>query len=126
MLKSCAVCQRIHDSKVICKRKQYNITYKTTNKDKFRSTSVWQKKREEIKERDMYLCRNCLVNKKMTTKNLQVHHIVSLEEDFNKRLNNNNLITLCPICHELAESGEISKDSLYNLIKAGVNIPPYV
>lgn len=62
----------------------------------------------------------------MTTKNLQVHHIVSLEEDFNKRLNNNNLITLCPICHELAESGEISKDNLYNLIKAGVNIPPYV
>lgn len=124
MLKSCSYCQCIHDSKVKC-RKKVEKNKKTTDKDKFRSTSAWQKKREEIKERDMFLCRICLKNKKINSKNLQVHHIVSLEEDYSKRLDNENLITVCPRCHELAENGYYSKLFLQNLIKAGVSIPPY-
>lgn len=123
MLKSCAYCQRIHDTKEKCTR--INVNYKkTTSKDRFRSTSAWQKKRNEIKERDMFLCRICLYDKKINNKNLQVHHIVSLEEDYSKRLDNNNLITVCPTCHELAENGHYSKLFLLNLIQAGVSVPP--
>lgn len=128
MLKSCPYCQRIHDSKIKCNSK---IKYKKQNnkmtiKDKFRSTSAWQKKREEIKERDYFLCRICLYNKKINRLNLQVHHIESLQEDYNKRLDDDNLITLCQNCHEQAEKGHYTKDFLKKLIKAGVNIPPYV
>lgn len=125
MLKSCPYCQSIHDSKIKCKIKYKKINHKMTIKDKFRSTSAWQKKREEIKERDYYLCRICLYNKKINRLNLQVHHIVSLEEDYNKRLDSNNLITLCPKCHELAENGCYDKKFLLNLIQANVDIPPY-
>ena len=82
--------------------------------------------KSEIKERVYFLCRICLYNKKINRLNLQVHHIESLQEDYSKRLDNDNLITLCQNCHEQAEKGHYTKDFLKKLIKAGVNIPPYV
>jgi 5-methylcytosine-specific restriction endonuclease McrA len=36
-----------------------------------------------------------------------VHHIVPIEEDWNKRLNFDNLVLLCPDCHN-AEHERIS------------------
>lgn len=45
-----------------------------------------------------------------------VHHITQLEQDFELRLENDNLITLCGSCHEEAETGMISKECLRSLI----------
>ena len=45
-----------------------------------------------------------------------MHHIISLEEDYNKRLDSDNLITLCRYHHELAEKGEISREELQEII----------
>ena len=49
-------------------------------------------------------------------KDLQVHHIISLEEDYSKRLYSDNLITLCSYHHKQAEMNKISLEELKNLI----------
>lgn len=122
MLKSCKYCMRIHDSKFDCGKKPQRKK-QGNKKDKFRWTTAWQKKREDIKERDKYLCQACIRNlpgtiNKYTYNNLSVHHAVPLEEDFEKRLDDNNLITLCDYPHhEMAESGEISLDTILAIIK---------
>ena len=59
MLRSCQYCGRIHDNKFICSQKPTRKKY-TTEADKFRSTNKWRKKREEIKNRDLYLCQICI------------------------------------------------------------------
>ena len=44
-----------------------------------------------------------------TYKELEVHHIVPIEEDYSKRLDETNLITLCRYHHELAEKNTIPR-----------------
>lgn len=121
MLKSCSYCGRIHDSKFDCGKKP--VRKKQGNdKDKFRWTQAWQKKREEIKERDSYLCQVC-IRKLYDTVNqynyndLEVHHAITLEEDFDKRLDNDILLTMCERHHEMAERGEIPREVILKIIK---------
>lgn len=117
MLKSCKYCMRIHDSKYDCGKKPQRKK-QGNNKDKFRWTRKWREKRNQIVERDSYLCQICKVNDRYNYNDLEVHHIISLEDDFDRRLDDDNLITLCEEHHEQAESGEISKDCLYKLLEA--------
>lgn len=128
MLKSCSYCGRIHDSKFNCGKKPQRIK-KKYEKDSFRSTAAWQRKAEEIKERDNYLCQVCIRNLygtkvRINSKNLSVHHAIPLKADYELRLNNKILITLCGIHHEMAESGEIPLDAILDIIKQQENIPP--
>lgn len=126
MLKSCSYCSRIHDSKHICQQKAIAISnrqkkFKSTNKDKFRWTKVWQHKREEIRDRDKNLCQICIRKlyntlNQYTYDSLSVHHAVSLENDFDKRLDNDNLITSCDMHHEMMESGEIPLSIVLDII----------
>ena len=117
MKKSCKYCGRMHDISEVCPRKPHISFHKNKNKqmkDKFRSTSLWQTKREEIARRDLYLCRVCLSEGRMS-RDISVHHIIPLAADYSKRLDNDNLISLCHYHHERAESGEISPDRLREL-----------
>lgn len=121
MLKSCKYCLRIHDSRVDCGKKPKR-TKQGNEKDRFRSTQAWQKKRVEIKERDKYLCQICIrklynTMNQYTYINLEVHHAVPLEEDFEKRLDNDYLLTICETHHEMAESGEIPRAVILSIIK---------
>lgn len=121
MLKSCKYCMRIHDSKFDCgkkpkRKKRFN------NKNSFRSTNAWSIKRNEIRDRDSNLCQACMrkLDKTITQytyDRLEVHHAISLEQDFDKRLDNDNLITLCEMHHEMAERGEIPFSVIYNIIQ---------
>lgn len=120
MLKSCQYCGRIHDSKFICSKKPKKQK-QITDIDKFRWTSQWQKKREEIKQRDLYLCQICireLYNTviKYNMQELEVHHNTSINEDYNKRLDNNNLLTVCHYHHEMCENGEIPREEVQQII----------
>lgn len=129
MKKTCVYCGRIHEKGYICEYKSIKRKSKST-KDKFRSTVTWQKKRNAIVERDMYMCRVCFENYKQgkisiqqlnaSSKCLQVHHIIPLADDYSLRIDDHNLITLCPVHHELAERGEIAADHLNEL----ADIPP--
>lgn len=122
MLKSCKYCGRIHDSKYICPNKPIRNKYKVnTEEDKFRNTYVWQKKRKHIKERDKGLCQVCIRKLYNTLKqynyiDIQVHHIIPIKENYELRLEDDNLISLCKYHHELAEKGEIPRVLLRELI----------
>ena len=113
-LRSCSYCGKVHDINYNCGKKP--VRFKQTNdKDKFRWTKAWQNKRNEIRERDLNLCRVCASQGRYNYTDLEVHHIVSLENDFDKRLDNDNLITLCSTHHEMAEKGAISVKELLNI-----------
>lgn len=119
MLRACAYCGKIHKSTDICDKKP--VYQRGDREDRFRWTQAWKDKREEIKRRDLYLCRACLKNipgteYKINTENLSVHHIQPLHTNYDLRLDNDNLITLCDIHHELAERGVIPAKTLKKLI----------
>lgn len=120
MKKSCPYCGRIHEKNFNCgKRPQKKkLRYK---KDSFRSTAVWQHKREEIKQRDNYMCQICFRQlyqtiERFNAEDISVHHNIPLEEDYEKRLDNDNLITLCSYHHELAENQTIPRSLIRKII----------
>ena len=104
------------------------MTDKLTEQRAFRNSTAWKKKREEIKERDKYLCAYCLrVDRVITQDNLEVHHIVKISDSEEGRLRNDNLITLCRYHHERAEKSIIDKEELFKLVdevEHGGRIPP--
>ena len=115
LLVTCQYCGRIHEKNFDCgkKPKYKKITYV----DKFRWSRSWKDKSKQIKERDKYLCQACIRNMKGTVQQytheqLSVHHIVPISEDYDKRLDDDNLITLCSVHHELAEAGELLRQEL--------------
>lgn len=121
MLKSCSYCGRIHDRNHLCEHKPKRGK-QGTDKDKFRSSRAWQRKRDEIRRRDLYLCQICVRQlydtvRQYTYDELEVHHAISLEDDFNRRLDDDNLITLCERHHEMAERGEIPVDTVLSIIR---------
>lgn len=126
---SCAYCGKIHERShdCGCSPKQIKRRYE---KDAFRSTYAWQRKTEEIKERDRYLCQICIRNLYDTTRrinsiDLSVHHAIPLKESYDKRLDNDNLITVCGKHHEMAEKGIISLSDIQKIIaEQEKSIPP--
>lgn len=136
MLRSCPYCGRIHDKKYICSKKTIRKKY-GTEQNRFRSKNVWTKKAKEIKERDGFLCQICMKKlfetvRQFNSQELEVHHIVPLAEDYDLRLENENLITLCVRHHKMADDGiipasllmEIAKENEENGCQALVEIPP--
>ena len=95
---------------------------KSTDITRFRSSRTWERKRAKILERDLHLCRLCLHNGYVNNKQLEVHHIISLRANFELRLEDSNLITLCRDCHELVHH---DKD-VVNLLISLALIPPMV
>lgn len=112
MKRTCSYCGMIHEMGFECPKKP---VYKKDNADyiiRFRNSYKWKVKREEIKKRDLYLCQGCLhgwngVERRLNGDSLQVHHIEPINKAWDKRLDNDNLITLCPHCHALAEESGI-------------------
>lgn len=135
MLKTCPTCGKLHRIDEICPVQQRRRTEylkrvnqkrkaeRNSEADRFRNTKKWQRKRKQILSRDLCMCRVCfLLENKITTVSLSVHHIESLSNNFDKRLDDKNLITLCRQHHEKAESGEISADTLRRLIRMKLKI----
>lgn len=128
MLKSCQYCGRIHDKNFDCGKKPVKKKY-FRSADKFRGSNEWKYKREHIKERDNYLCQVCIRKlygtiRQFNASDLSVHHAVPIEEDYDKRLDDNNLITICNKHHEMAESGEIPRIEILKIINEQQNRPP--
>ena len=120
--KYCGIVPRGHR----CPHKTYTKKTYDTEADRFRKSKRWTNKSIEIRQRDRYLCRVCEANLYNTVQQfsfigVEVHHIEKLNEDFNKRLDNDNLISLCRYHHKMADDGKIPKEELYKLI----NDPPH-
>lgn len=76
----------------------------------------------EIRARDKYLCQACIRQLPGTVTqynymDLSVHHIVPLQEDWDRRFDNKNLVTLCGLHHEMAERGGITREMLFKIAK---------
>lgn len=61
------------------------------------------------------MCVCCAHNLKGTldvlnTEDLSVHHITPIEEDYDLRLDDTNLITVCGMHHEMCEAGKIGRE----------------
>ena len=111
MLRSCAACGRIHDSRETCAARR-RLPLPKKEQQAFRSTDAWTRKSLAVRQRDLGLCRVCLEEGVLTWKELSVHHIVPLTEDFDRRLDEDNLITLCSRHHRMAERGELPRQQL--------------
>ena len=88
----------------------------------FHRSHKWKGKSIAIRERDNYCCQICIrglhnPERQYETDNISVHHIVPVAEDWEHRLDDENLITLCPRHHEQAEKGEIKRDELQKIAK---------
>ena len=126
MLKSCKHCGRVHDERIVCQQKQEAEQRRWNNRKQTRATSfrrsyIWTEKSVAIRKRDNYMCVCCLNNmigtiKQHNTEHLSVHHIEPIEENYDKRLDDDNLITVCDIHHELCEAGTITRKEQRALI----------
>lgn len=117
MLVSCSYCNGQHTRGHACQNRPKNNSRKKeeTYISKFRSTRIWQKKRDEIKKLDKFLCQYCLLENRYVFQKLEVHHIWPISQKWNKRLDNNNLITLCSACHKMADNEEIKRAVLLEI-----------
>lgn len=115
---SCKYCGGIHNEGVECvlkPKRKFKQRYDEIGR--FRNSKAWRMKRDEIKERYLFMCVVCLQNKILNLKQIEVHHIEPLVEAFNRRLDDDNLIPLCATHHKAAEKGEITREYLFSLIK---------
>ena len=69
----------------------------------FYKSKAWRNKRKQVLLRDKYMCQECLRNGviKNTNSNerFYIHHIVEIKDDWDKRLDMDNLETVCATCH---------------------------
>lgn len=79
-------------------------------KAQFYASSAWHRARQRALQRDRYICQDCLARAKAlrragvkTSMAIQaatvVHHIVPYEQDPQKALLADNLVSLCGACH---------------------------
>lgn len=122
MLKSCKYCGRIHDSKFDCGKKPVRKRI-VKQSETIRYTSKMKKKSEEIKAKAKYLCELCWHEGRITTANLETHHIEKLVSRPDLALDDDNLICLCRRCHELAECGDVSRAQLKEIVRRRNNPP---
>lgn len=116
--KYCGIVERGH----VCPHKRSRQKSGDRQSEKFRQTKAWTNKSIAVRKRDLYLCAVCMTGKYHTINTfnydkLSVHHIIPLAEDYNKRLDERNLITLCSYHHKMAEDGEIPREELLDLVE---------
>lgn len=122
MMKACPYCGKIHAKGQKCDKKPKKSWIGDQEIRQFRNSQQWITKRDAIKERDQYLCQACLhclygTTQRITTDGLSVHHILPLAKSWELRMEDSNLITLCPEHHRLAERGIIGAKQLREIIK---------
>lgn len=120
MLKTCSKCGIVPEGH-ICPYRKPRSNKRDSKADKFRKTKAWINKSIEIRQRDKCLCKVCINNLYYTINiynydKLEVHHITPVNEDYDRRLDNDNLITLCNFHHKMAECGKIPREELYEIV----------
>lgn len=94
-------------------RREYNKNVRY-NKDKTYSTFYnsmhWKRMSTYIRCKYNGLCLSCYIKYKILNVADVVHHIVELKEDYSKRLEEDNLVTLCHSCHNILHSNYTEKE----------------
>ncbi len=108
----CNICK----DKVSTRHSIYKKDRKDTKEQKFYSSKNWIKVRDIIKNLDNNLCLVCLDNNELNNMDT-VHHIEELKEDWSRRFDKDNLISLCESCHQ-----KIHKKYLTNKLETQHNL----
>lgn len=114
MYKSCSRCGKMHPYNYKCNKGK---VYKHNDIDKLRSTKRWTNKSIEIREESHYLCSVCLDKGILNYDNVEVHHIVKLQDNPELLLENENLICLCKEHHKQADNGKLDKNYLLKIAR---------
>ena len=121
-LKTCTYCRKIHGTEINCTAKKgyYRDKNARYEKDKdylmFIKSKKWFNKSQEIKMLDSHCCLVCKSLGLISPVYLEVHHINKVRNDYENRLDNDNLITLCVHHHKQADNNKISTNELHRLI----------
>jgi 5-methylcytosine-specific restriction protein A len=76
----------------------------------FYHTPAWRKIRKLALQRDHYLCQECLKADKIT-RATEVHHIETANDNPDKALTLDNLVSLCWDCHEKTKTKKKMKNA---------------
>ena len=101
MLKSCKYCGRIHPRGYICPKKPKQAKHRNSKTSGFRNEGSYG-----------------VFGVPGLDQELSVHHIEPLEERFDLRLDDGNLLTCCSRHHRMADDGDIPRDYLHELAEA--------
>lgn len=71
----------------------------------FYHSKQWQKLRLVALQRDNYLCQDCLKEKKIANAE-HVHHIDEVKDNWKRRFDIDNLVSLCQPCHNRRHGGK--------------------
>ncbi len=85
------------------------------------SEKGWHRNRQQIRERDCYLCQMCIrelygTHRKYNYEGLQVHHAVPVNSSEELRLDGSNLITLSSMHHAMCDTSKIPYDEVKQVI----------
>jgi 5-methylcytosine-specific restriction protein A len=90
-------------------RAESNRYYDQHRRDKraeaFYKSRAWVAARRRVLIRDNYLCQECLRQGYIIRADT-VHHKIGLKEDWSKRLQLDNLVSLCAKCHNQLHGGK--------------------
>ena len=76
----------------------YNKYKRDPKTESFYKSREWRKLRALAYERDNGLCQRCKARGQLVRADV-VHHIIEIKEDWSKRLDMDNLESLCHSCH---------------------------
>ena len=87
------------------RQRYYDQHVRDNRAEEFYKSRQWVAVRQQALVRDNYLCQECLKQGRITKANT-VHHKASIKEDWSKRLQPDNLVSLCADCHNRLHAGE--------------------
>jgi len=80
------------------RHKQYDRQRRDKKSARFYKSQAWRRVRQQALIRDHGLCQDCLKLERITPADT-VHHEVEISQDWSKRLDIVNLVSLCSACH---------------------------
>lgn len=103
---------RVRDYNKKVRYNKDNIEY-----SKFYDSPYWKRMSKYIRIKYNGLCLYCLIKYEIEALADVVHHIIELKEDYSKRLEEDNLLTLCHSCHNNLHKNytENDKKELYKI-----------
>lgn len=88
----------MYEAKGKLRHREYKRYRQDHKEQSFYNSSLWKKIRRERLTIDNGLCQMCLEDDRLTLADM-VHHEIEVKDDWDKRLDIDNLISLCNGCH---------------------------
>ena len=111
----CLECESKYQQQKKMDYKYYNDNLRDKKTQVFYNSIEWKQIKKTVHIRDKGLCTMCLSENKISYAEV-VHHIEPLKENYNKRINPDNLICLCnkhhAHVHAVYDSNKLNKTNL--------------